>query len=156
MDDPSLNPVPPMTSEHVHEESDVAIRPLATFLVSLVVGLVIVAGITALMFGAFLKTTNTAENEVPVITPLEEPFVAPELQVSPRRDLELFRAREAQILNTTEWISREQGIVRIPVEQAVKIVAERGFPNWPKAEVAPPPTNANQQAPANNANGGLP
>jgi hypothetical protein len=156
MDDPSRSSAPPITTDHAHEESDVAIRPLATFLVALVVGLAVVALLTAWMFGAFLATTNTAEDAVPVVTPPEESFTAPELQVSPRRDLQLFRAREARVLSSTEWIDREQGIVRIPVERAIKIVAERGFPDWPKAEVTPPVAGADNPAPVNRVNGGSP
>jgi hypothetical protein len=135
MDDPSRSPVPPMTTDHVHEESDVAIRPLALFLVFLVLGLVLVAVTMSWMFGWFLATTNIQSNFTPVIKPPEVEFTAPALQVSPRRDLQLLREREAQILQATEWIDPAQGVVRIPIERAMEVVAERGFPRWPQVDV---------------------
>lgn len=156
MDDPSNRSEPPMTADHVHEESDVAIRPLATFLVSLVGALVVVALLMMWMFDWFMATTNIDLTTKPVIPVPEEEFTAPVLQVSPRRDLELFRASEAKLLNSTEWINREQGVVRIPIEQAVEIVAEKGFPNWPAAEVTPPMTEEGQSAGPHSATGGSP
>jgi hypothetical protein len=145
MDDSSRASMPLMTSEHIHEESDVAIRPLAAFLIWLVVALATIAVLMGWMFDFMLDNTNTAENMVPVVTAPAEPFTAPELQVSPRRDLEIFREHESRVLASTEWIDREQGVVRIPVSRAIELVAKRGFPDWPKADVAPPlpQTNTN-------------
>lgn len=138
MIDPAHSSVPPMTTDHVHEESDVAIRPLATFLVSLVVGIAVVATITAITFSVFLATTNTDKDEIPVIAAPEEPFTAPELQVLPQQDLKAFRANEAEILDSTAWVDRNHGVVRIPITRAIDLVAERGFPDWPKMDVAIP------------------
>ena len=138
MVDPAHSSVPPTTTtEHIHEESDVAIRPLATFLVSLVAGIAVVALVTAGTFRWFYATTNLEQEIIPVIVAPEEPFTAPELQVLPRYDLATFRANEAKILDATEWIDRNHGIVRIPVSRAIDLVAERGFPDWPKMDVVP-------------------
>lgn len=60
---------------------------------------------------------------------LEPP--GPRLQVRPEVDLEAFRARENAILASYAWVDKEQGIVRIPVEEAMRLVAERGVPAFP-------------------------
>ena len=52
----------------------------------------------------------------------------PRLQVRPEIDLAAFRAQEAAILTTYAWVDKEHGIVRIPVEDAMRLVAERGLP----------------------------
>lgn len=159
MDDPSRNPVPPQSEDHVHERSDVAIRPLAMFLASLVMGLAVVAVSMIWLFSFFLATTNTDVEDVPVIVAPVEPFAAPRLQVTEQLDLDTLRARETKILESTEWLDREAGIVRIPLAHAIELVAERGFPAWPKTEVNPPvaqeptaqPGDATDSLPADSA-----
>src|SRR5215218_10107484 len=86
-----------------HEESDASIRPLAIFLAGLSTSLIIVAALVWLLFHAFLgsekdtTTRETARSEIPAIS-------QPQLQVSPRRDLELLRQKEDKLLESTEWI----------------------------------------------------
>jgi hypothetical protein len=60
---------------------------------------------------------------------LEPP--APRLQVRPEIDLGTFRAREDAILTTYAWVDKEHGIVRIPVQEAMRIVAKQGMPDFP-------------------------
>jgi hypothetical protein len=63
---------------------------------------------------------------------LEPP--APRLQVVPEQDLAAFRAQEDAILGSYAWVEKDRGIVRIPVEEAMRIVAERGLPAFPAPE----------------------
>jgi hypothetical protein len=58
---------------------------------------------------------------------------APRLQANEFRDLAALRRSEDARLGTYGWIDRDHGTVRIPIEQAMRIVAERGVPDWPKA-----------------------
>jgi hypothetical protein len=62
---------------------------------------------------------------------LEPP--GPRLQVRPGDDLAAFRSQEDRILAGYAWVDKEKGIVRIPVEEAMRLVAERGLPVFPKA-----------------------
>lgn len=62
----------------------------------------------------------------------------PRLQVAPSADLAAFRAQEDALLTGYAWVDKEQGIVRIPVEEAMHIVVEQGLPSFP----APPPSPA--------------
>ena len=158
MVEPASSSVPPTTEEHVHEETDVAIRPLAIFLISLVVALGLVAVLMIGMFNWYLSTTNVQSDVIPVITPPEEEFTAPPLQVSARQDLQLFRAKEDQQLRSTEWVDRQQGIVRIPIYEAIRIVSEQGFPDWPKMDVVLQQTATEQPSvtPADSEDEGAP
>jgi hypothetical protein len=61
-------------------------------------------------------------------------FPEPRLQVSPSLDLETFRAREDQQLQTYGWVDRKAGIVRIPINEAMDLVARRGLPTRSAAE----------------------
>lgn len=51
---------------------------------------------------------------------------APRLQVTPSIDMVEHRAIEAEMTTSYEWIDREAGVVRIPVERAMELIAERG------------------------------
>jgi hypothetical protein len=52
----------------------------------------------------------------------------PQLQVSPGADMIQFRAAEDAKLNGYGWVDRQTGIVRIPVDRAMDLLAERGLP----------------------------
>jgi hypothetical protein len=53
----------------------------------------------------------------------------PRLEASPKAVLDQVRRREDQLLNGYAWVNRDAGIVRIPIDRAMAILAERG---WPK------------------------
>jgi hypothetical protein len=57
---------------------------------------------------------------------------APRLQIDPRADLVALRAAEAKRLSSYGWIDRPSGVVRLPIEQATQLIAERGLAGWPK------------------------
>ena len=57
----------------------------------------------------------------------------PRLQTDPAEDLARFRAREEQRLDTYYWIDKKKGIVHIPIAQAMKELAAKGIPGFPKA-----------------------
>jgi hypothetical protein len=59
---------------------------------------------------------------------------APRLQVTPERDLAALRAQEEAILGSYAWIEKDRGVVRIPIEEAMRIVAENGLPTFPASE----------------------
>jgi hypothetical protein len=63
---------------------------------------------------------------------LEPP--APRLQSTPELDLAAFRAQEDAILGSYAWVEKDRGVVRIPIEEAMRIVAEHGLPTFPAPE----------------------
>ncbi|MBM4267369.1 MAG: hypothetical protein FJ144_12290 [Deltaproteobacteria bacterium] len=50
---------------------------------------------------------------------------APRLQVNPDRDIESLRAAEEHSLGSYGWVDPQTGVVRIPIERAMEIVAAR-------------------------------
>ena len=81
-------------------------------------------------FTAGQQTKITAFTTRPRIelgaAPEQTPY--PRLQISPPLDLQEFRAREEIELNTYGWIDRTAGVVRIPIDRAMDLVLQRGFP----------------------------
>lgn len=53
---------------------------------------------------------------------------SPALQRDPAAELAAFQQRAESELNTLAWVDRDQGIARIPIGEAMSIVARRGLP----------------------------
>jgi hypothetical protein len=53
---------------------------------------------------------------------------APQLEVTETQDLAAQRAAESQILTSYGWVDREHGIVRIPIGQAIDLLAASHLP----------------------------
>jgi len=63
---------------------------------------------------------------------LEPP--GPRLQATPERQLAELRAQEDAILSSYAWVEKDRGVARIPIDEAMRIVAERGLPTFPTSE----------------------
>jgi hypothetical protein len=63
----------------------------------------------------------------------------PRLQPDSMRDLEQIRGAEMKHLESYGWIDRAHGVVHIPIERAMQIVAQRGLPVRPTTGTPPVP-----------------
>lgn len=54
---------------------------------------------------------------------------APRLQQSPANEYYEFRRDEEAIINGYGWQSRDEGTVRIPISQAMRLTVQRGLPS---------------------------
>jgi hypothetical protein len=132
---------PTTTPVASHEQSDVGFRPLAIFLAGLTAMIVVVGIVVAWMFKGFERATSGREAGTPGFSASErEGVMEPLLQVSSRADMDALRRRENAWLRGTAWVDEPNGVVRIPIDRAMELTVERGFPNWPKAEVTPSAT----------------
>jgi hypothetical protein len=61
----------------------------------------------------------------PVITP-PRPFAPPRLQTDPVGDLNRLKAQQRAQLTGYGWVDRDRGLVRIPIERAMDMIAARG------------------------------
>jgi hypothetical protein len=61
---------------------------------------------------------------------------APRLQTVPAHDLDAARAEEERTLTTYGWVDEQAGTVRIPIAEAMRLLAERGEAPLPKAAPA--------------------
>jgi hypothetical protein len=113
-----------------HEHSDVDIRGILGFGAALFVVAAVIHLLIYVLFGYF----NVRENaRVPAQYPLaasegqREP-PEPRLQTNPRQDLADLRAKEDEVLGSYGWVDKNAGVVRIPIDAAVKLTLERGLP----------------------------
>jgi len=89
--------------------------------ISIAVGFLIF--VAACLAGLFLYYSDVIGARKPLKV---EAFPAPQLQRTPLSDLELLHQKEQAQLQGYAWVDKEQGIVRIPIERAMQIVAARG------------------------------
>jgi hypothetical protein len=67
-------------------------------------------------------------------------FPDPRLESTERTEINDFRMREEETLNSYGWVDEKAGTVCIPIERAMQLVAERGLPVLPPngPDTAPP------------------
>ena len=109
-----------------HEGSDVDPRSLAKF----GVGLFLLIGMALLSMEWMFKYLTARQQLGPPPSPLAEIGLLPpepHLQVTPALDLRALRTKEDAVLSSYGWVDRTSGIVRIPIERAIDLVAERGL-----------------------------
>ena len=120
-----------------HEEQDVNSVAITKFGIGLTLTIVVSL---FLLWGLFHYFVKSEEKSYSAAAPLagvgrnaiKEP-PQPRLQTSPPVDLRDMRAAEDQLLQHYSWVDRDRGIVRIPIERAMDILAERGMPFRPAA-----------------------
>jgi len=112
------------------ERSDINIRWLVWGLVILLLLTVVAMLVTGGLQSAF-ETRRAALDPTPLpLFDLRPTPPAPRLQPNPidrttaADDIESLQAREDALLNSYEWVDREAGVVRIPIERAIELLAE--------------------------------
>ena len=90
------------------------------------------------------RTGGRTPEKVLVYLPPKPP--PPRNEATPHRDLRQFLARQRTALESYGWVDRGRGIVSIPIEQAMRIVARQGIPPAPLAARQPYPPSAGTKA----------
>ncbi|HEY9899075.1 MAG TPA: hypothetical protein V6D00_07825 [Pantanalinema sp.] len=110
-----------------HEPRDVDARAVGRVAVwfTICLGLIGVA-LLAIFWRDVERQTIRKGPIVPVEAP-ESRFPAPGARAESPQDLARLRQSEDQLLNRYEWVDRKAGIVRIPIERAMALVASRGL-----------------------------
>jgi hypothetical protein len=111
-----------------HEESDVNVKAITRFAIGLAAVLALILALLLALFNYFnLRERRLGRGPARVQTGEQLP-PQPRLEVSPRAALLELRAAEQKLLEGYQWIDREKGIVRIPIERAMELTARRGLP----------------------------
>jgi len=151
-------------AEGGYDRSDLGARGIVIFLI----GLAATVALIHFIVWGFMRTyahfeakplTRTLAISVPEaqIHPTGNPvfrFPAPQLQPDETGDMEKYREEVEQQLNSSGWIDQDAGIVHIPVERAIDLIAERGLPVRPPETPAQPAKTGSGGGPAEGAAGG--
>lgn len=109
-----------------YEEKDATPRWVVLSGVGLMVLMLISLVVVALLLGYFHDQTQAVYGPGPTPTFALPP--APRLQVDPNQDLQSIRATQQTQLQSYGWMDKNAGVAHISIDDAMKILAQRGLP----------------------------
>ena len=116
--------------EVVHEESDVNVAAIIRFGIGL---LLIGAFIHVFLWwlqGTYSRQNQRAQTQVYPLAAGQQDRLppSPRFQENPQQELQDLRTKQKALLECYGWVNKEGGVARIPIEDAMRIVVERGLP----------------------------
>lgn len=111
-----------------HERREINVRLIAVAGAVLLVVVILSFAVTWLVLGHVVGREIRPVPSAGLLTGGPERQLPPEprLQTHPLQDLQALRAEEEALLGGYGWVDREAGTVRIPIERAIELLAERG------------------------------
>jgi len=115
-----------------HEHTDIDPKIGYQFALWLAVSMLISFGI---VYGAFwffegqARSADSIAQKYPLAAavPHKEP-PPPNLQKQPFKDIYMLRQGETEKLTSYGWVDKDGGVTRIPIDRAMEIMLQRGFP----------------------------
>ncbi|MBK9166098.1 MAG: hypothetical protein IPM24_01400 [Bryobacterales bacterium] len=117
-----------------HETTDISVGAVSRSGLVLAGGVVIVMMLMWFLFDVYGAQVR-ASQEGPQPSTLDNPQVMPpepRLQALPRVEWSEYKVRQKALVEGYQWIDQQQGMVRIPVDRALEIVAREGLPKTPE------------------------
>ena len=112
-----------------HEETDINVWAVGKFAAAL---MLVGVAVIFLLFGLFRYLLSreggppAGRSQVAASEPAKA-FPQPQLQENEVLDLKAIRAAEDRVLHSYAWIDPEANVVRIPIDRAMDLLAERGL-----------------------------
>jgi hypothetical protein len=118
-----------------YEHSDIDARQVALIGAGILLGTWIFVSLLYFYYDALAQHRAATAVTVPVRA-AGQVLVPPEprLEISAPRDLAAMRNWEDVQLNGYQWVDKQHGVVSIPIERAMELIAQRGIP----VQKAPP------------------
>jgi hypothetical protein len=114
-----------------YETKDVPFWPWVWFTAGFIVSLIVIY-LLCLMFAKFLIGPGTIIGRTSHgRDPALDGFPQPQLQTDSPKDLHDYLQAKNQELNSYGWVDRKNGVVHIPIEQAMDLFLTRGAPVRP-------------------------
>lgn len=117
---------PPGATQEERDINVLAVGGLGLFLIVLCVGsTILLLGVFKYFSSREAARQGTTEQAAQTPGMIQEP----KLQVHEREDLKQIRDAEDQILGSYGWVDRDKGIVRIPIDRAIDLLAQQNLPH---------------------------
>jgi hypothetical protein len=120
----------PDNPEIVHEESDVNVGAILRYGAGLLAIALVVHVFLWWLMGVYERQDERAQTQVyPMAAGQQDrlpPF--PRLQANPQQEMRDLRAKQKALLDGYGWVDKDAGIARIPIEDAMKTIVQRGLP----------------------------
>jgi hypothetical protein len=121
-----------------YETRDIKIRPLLAFAAGITVMIVFSFLVVLWVFRLFSAqqaardaqsaTSSLARPAAPAPADEQMRWPEPRIQSRPADDLSALRADEDMSLTTYGWVDRASGVVRVPIDVAMRLVLKEGLP----------------------------
>jgi hypothetical protein len=110
-----------------HETTDADIQPIVLTAAGLAIVAAIVLAISIGLFRYFVeRPAPTLPNPMASANELLPP--APHIEEHPGTELQQLREQEDRTLSTYGWVDKKAGTVRLPIDRAIELQLQRGFP----------------------------
>jgi|SRR5580700_3083504 hypothetical protein len=117
-----------------HETEDANVRAIVITGVALAIGAAIVFVIVHWIFQYLADHPLTTARPNPMAETDRQQFPpAPRLEEHPAIELKDLHSQEDRILSTYGWTDKTGGVVRIPIDRAMELQLQRGFPTRKEA-----------------------
>ena len=110
-----------------HETRDTNVRSVVIFGAGLLVVVVVVLFAMNRMFSFLAARKDSGPPASPLALTREIP-PEPRLQLDDSANLKALQSAEEKVLASYGWVNEKEGIVRIPIERAIELLAKRGLP----------------------------
>jgi len=129
-----------------HERADINVFQITGFGIGLVISCIVVVFAMWALFDFLARREDRKNTPVPAAMNEQRQRIPPEPRLSgvvlengaisphpvyPRVELKEMRDDEDAILNTYGWVDPNKGTVRIPIDEAINIVSQKGLPSKP-------------------------
>jgi hypothetical protein len=116
--------------EEAHESSDVNVGAILRYGAGLAMVVAVVLLFLVWLMGVYEGQHERAQTQVFPMAADQQDRRPPEprLQDNPQQELRDLRAKQEGLLNGYGWVNKEGGVARIPIEEAMRIVVEKGLP----------------------------
>lgn len=112
-----------------HEHTDASVWIIVKFGLWLAISAIVIHVGVGAMFALFVQQREETEPQFPLAVGQERRLPAqPRLQQFPENEFYEFRQQENAVLRNYGWVDEEAGVVRLPIEQAMRMAVERGLP----------------------------
>jgi len=112
------------------EEKDVDVKAVGKFGIGLALLCVVCLALVLGFFKFLENETGGSKARVSEGIGVDASKLPPEprLEVTPVLDLQAMRAAEDKALESYGWVDQAHGVVRIPIDRAIDLLAQRGLP----------------------------
>lgn len=117
-----------------YEHTDANVTAIVRFGLWLAVTAVIVHIGMGLLYAMLIARANdTAEQRYPMAVSGDAKLPPePRLQQFPEREMQTYAQSQEERLTTYGWVDEEQGVVHMPIDDAMRLTIERGLPSRPE------------------------
>jgi hypothetical protein len=143
-----------------YERRDIGVAPVLYFMLGLAVAGLLIYFVVDGIYSYLEKRSEAQQAPVsPLVTNapkdtrqlsadykdyLKQSFPAPQLEIDERGQLDKILTGEEQTLSSYDWVDQKAGSVRIPIDRAMDLIAQRGLSVRPQGtgNAAPVPSDA--------------